>query len=304
MELDLEQPLPTLALFYPCQDSMFEDTSNIFDIESQHMPSNTVDIDPSFRQQTTSFIMNMSSHGDLDPYLSYLAINYLDRFLCTRPIEDGKPWIFKLVAVSCVSLALKINKTEAYVANIQHDGKSIFDKETIGRMELLILGALKWRMRPITPFSFTNFFASFFEVQDPPLRQALTARAIDIIFKSQCEIKILEFRPSVVAASAVLCAAHELFPLKFLCLEKAILTCSYVDKINLEKCNTIMQDIATKWYDSVFDTVSDTPANVLDQQQWSSCSGLTGTGSVEMRDCKRRKVGSHGSDQTSQIQQC
>lgn len=65
-----------------------------------------------------------------------------------------------------------------------------------------------------------------------------------------------------------------------------------------------MQDIATKWYDSVFDTVSDTPANVLDQQQWSSCSGLTGTGSVEMRDCKRRKVGSHGSDQTSQIQQC
>lgn len=65
-----------------------------------------------------------------------------------------------------------------------------------------------------------------------------------------------------------------------------------------------MQDIATKGYNSVFDKVSDMPMHVLGQQQWSSCSGLTGTGSVEMRDCKRRKVDSHGSDQTSQIQQC
>ncbi|KAK1393266.1 CYCLIN domain-containing protein [Heracleum sosnowskyi] len=297
MELDLEQPLSTLALYYTCQDSMFEDASYIFDIESQHMPSNTINIDRSFRKQAISCIMNLSSHGDLDPFLSYLAINYLDRFLCTQPIQDGKPWIFKLLAVSCVSLALKISKTEVYVTNIQHDGKSIFDKQTIGRMELLILGALKWRMRPITPLSFINFFASFFEVQDLPLRRALTARATEIIFKSQCELEILELRPSVVAASAVLYAAHQLFPLQFSCLEKAIFTCCYIDKINLEKCNTIMQDIATKENNSVFDT----PMNVLNQQQWSSCSGLTRTGSVEMRDCKRRKVDSHGSDQ---IQQC
>ena len=53
-------------------------------------------------------------------------------------------------------------------------------------MELLILDALKWRMRSITPFSFIHFFVSFFEVQDPPLTQALTARATEIIFKSQC----------------------------------------------------------------------------------------------------------------------
>lgn len=150
----------------------------------------------------------------------------------------------------------------------QYDSKFIFDKETIGRMELLILGALKWRMRPITPFSFINFFVSFFKVQDPPLRRALTARATEIIFKSQCgtsvelsipcclkrqvhifyscrltyllwinksEIKILGFRPSVVAASTVLYAAHELFPLQFSCLEKAVLICSYVDKVQIYK---------------------------------------------------------------------
>lgn len=87
MELDLEQPLPTPALYYTCQDSMFDNTSYIFDIESQHMPSNTIDIDPSFRQQAISFIINLSSHGDLDPFLSYLAINYIDRFLSAQPIQ-------------------------------------------------------------------------------------------------------------------------------------------------------------------------------------------------------------------------
>lgn len=136
-------------------------------------------------------------------------------------------------------------------------------------MELLILDALKWRMRSITPFSFIHFFVSFFEVQDPPLTQALTARATEIIFKSQCgtlvellavntmfkervykfnsanlhfflffqndepEFRISEFRPSLVAASAVLSAAHELFPSQFLCLEHAMFTCSYVDKVQI-----------------------------------------------------------------------
>jgi cyclin D6 len=52
-------------------------------------------------------------------------------------------------------------------------------------MEVLILGALNWRMRSITPFSFISFFISLFKPKDPPLRQALKARASEIIFKAQ-----------------------------------------------------------------------------------------------------------------------
>ena len=79
MELDLEEPP---ALYYTCEDSMFD---NIFDIESQHMPSNSNHIDPVFRQQAMSLIL--SSHKDLDPFVTYLAINYLDRFLSTGAIQ-------------------------------------------------------------------------------------------------------------------------------------------------------------------------------------------------------------------------
>lgn len=150
-------------------------------------------------------------------------------------MQEGRPWILKLVAVSCVILALKMRKAEFSVSDIQvnimsllkifrrtlkeyrhfdcrislslkklffrqsgvylrcgeiycpvqEDGGVTFDLQTIERMEMLILGTLKWRMRSVTPFSFLNFFISFFKFKEPPLRQALKARATEIIFKSQ-----------------------------------------------------------------------------------------------------------------------
>lgn len=61
----------------------------------------------------------------------------------------------------------------------------MFNSLTIKRMEMLILGALKWRMRSVNPFSFINYFISFFKSDDEPSIQALKTRATQIIFKSQ-----------------------------------------------------------------------------------------------------------------------
>lgn len=88
MELDLKQPLPMPAsYYYTSQDSDFDDTSYIFNIESQHMPSNFQDIDIFFRQKTISVISILSSNNNVDPFISYLAINYLDRFLSVQQIQ-------------------------------------------------------------------------------------------------------------------------------------------------------------------------------------------------------------------------
>lgn len=133
-------------------------------------------------------------------------------------------------------------------------------------MEVLILGALKWRMRSITPFSFIPFFISLFKLRDPPLLQALKARATEIIFIAQngnqlniqktnnffsasinrryiclfvcllVGIELLEFKASVIAASALLSASHELFPIQYPCFRKAILNCSYINKVNTSVC--------------------------------------------------------------------
>ncbi|KAG6407723.1 hypothetical protein SASPL_130740 [Salvia splendens] len=66
-----------------------------------------------------------------------------------------------------------------------NDGGLIFNSATIERMEMLILGALKWRMRSVNPFSFLNYFVSLFDSgDDERLIQALKNRGAQIIFKS------------------------------------------------------------------------------------------------------------------------
>ncbi|XP_031249927.1 putative cyclin-D6-1 [Pistacia vera] len=320
MEFNLEYP------FTNFQDLVLDDDTetlpSLFLVESDHMPSEdylkslkSSSSDFSVRQHTISYIFQFSC--DFDPLLSYLASNYMDRFLSTQALPQPKPWMLRLLAISCISLAAKMRKIEFTLTDFKEDGGLIFDTQTIERMEYLVLGALKWRMRSITPFSFLSFFIPLFKLKDPPLKQALKARAIEIIFKAQSDIEILEFKPSIIAAAALLSASLELFPLQFSCFRKAISNCSYVNKEKMLECYNCIEDIMMDGYESGFETVSssDTPVNVLDRRFSSSESdktlGSTTTTTTAPntqhsleRDAKRRKMnGFCDNHQLSQAQQ-
>ncbi|XVF66913.1 hypothetical protein PTKIN_Ptkin10aG0077800 [Pterospermum kingtungense] len=318
MEYDPENPLTNFNDFSP--DSI----SSIFLLESDHMPTQNYlkalkvrDLDISVRREAISSISQFSYK--FGPFVSYLAVNYLDRFLSSQGILQPKTWVVRLVAISCVSLAAKMKKTEFSLTDFQGDGGFLFDTQTMERMEYLILGALKWRMRSITPFPFVSYFIAFFKLKDPPLRQAFKARAVEIIFKAQTDIKFLEFKPSIIAASAVLSASHQHFPLQFPSFIKAISSCSYVNKENLLKCYNSMQERAEEGYRSVFDMdlSSNTAVNVLDHH-FSSSESETTNGIVTTatnttinlrteRDIKRRKINDYQNNQAvhlSQVQHC
>ncbi|GMI74790.1 Cyclin D6;1 [Hibiscus trionum] len=285
MELDLENPLSNFNLFCPATSS-----PSLFLVESDHIPTqnyiNTLkanDLDISLRRQAISSISQFSRK--LGPFSSYLAINYLDRFLSSHGVlvlQQPKAWIRRLVATGCVSLAAKMTKTKFCHIHFQGERGFVFDAQTLERMEYLILGALKWRMRSITPFSFISLFISLFKLKEPPLRQVLKARAVEFIFKAQIDTKLLEFKPSIIAASALLSASHELFPLQFPSFTVAISSCSYVNKENMIKCYNSMQEMETEGYESIFDMVSssDMPVDVLDRHVSSSVSEISTAGST------------------------
>ncbi|CAN1232069.1 Putative cyclin-D6-1 [Linum perenne] len=270
MEFELENPLTNDHLAF----------SSLFLLESEHMPSlsysqSLKSSGVSFRQEAVSSILQASSR--FDPFLSYLAVNYLDRFLSTQGFPQEKPWVVRLLSISCISLAVKMmNRRAMDFSENLNNGGLIFDAQTIQRMETLILGALKWRMRSVTPFSFIPFFTHYFsKLKDPPLKQALRARAVEIILRAQTEVKLVGFNPSVIAASGLLSACHELFPLQFSCFRDSILSCSYVNKESMEECYKEMQELAMEEYESVMDraSTSDTVAvNVVDRQLLSSPS--------------------------------
>jgi cyclin D6 len=63
----------------------------------------------------------------------------------------------------------------------------MFDAVTIRRMERVVLGALEWRARSVTPLAFLGFFLSacFPPPRHPPLLDAVKARAVDILIRAQ-----------------------------------------------------------------------------------------------------------------------
>ncbi|KAG5233474.1 cyclin-D6 [Salix suchowensis] len=203
-----------------------------------------IDFDESFRREAVSSVLRVSCNFDPScPILLLITlIDPSECFINVQPSQQPKPWLFRLLAVACVSLAAKMKEAEFCISDIQGDGGFVFDAKTIQKMEVLILGALNWRMRSVTPFSFISFFISLFKPEDPPLKQALKARASEIIFKAQNDINLLEFKPSLIAASALLYASQELFPMQLLCFRKAISNCSYVNKENLLQCYDAMQE--------------------------------------------------------------
>jgi hypothetical protein len=63
----------------------------------------------------------------------------------------------------------------------------MFDLATVRRMERVVLDALEWRTRSVTPLAFLDFFLS---ACYPPLRHApqvaaVKARAVDLVLRSQ-----------------------------------------------------------------------------------------------------------------------
>lgn len=336
MDFSLENPFTNFHELFNDDDEDSTETilESLFLVESDHMPSKSYiktlkdrDLDNSLRSRAVSSILQFSCK--FDPFLSYLAVNYMDRYLSSQEMPQTKPWKLRLLAVSCFSLAAKMRQIEFSYTQFQADGGLIFDTQTIQRMECLILGALKWRMRSITPFTFLSFFISLFKLKDLTAQRALKTRASEVIFQAQIDIKLIEFKPSIIAASALLFASRELFPLQFHCFRKAISNCPYVNKENLLRCYNAMQDTSMDdEYESEIDLESRsyTPVNVLDCRVSSSESDKTNVTTTDTkatssssdssttssklspeRDTKRRKLSSHRNNhsiQLSQTQQC
>ncbi|XP_059660101.1 putative cyclin-D6-1 [Cornus florida] len=310
MEFDLENPLTSL------EEHQIDTVPSLFANESDLMPSptfNAGDFRVSVRRQAISLISQAQFSCNFDDYISYLAINYIDRFISKQEIPQGKPWISKLLVISCLSLAAKMKNTDLSLSDLQREEGFIFDAQSIHRMELLILARLNWRMRSITPFSFLHYFLSFFELEDPPLIQALKDRASDIIFISHNEIKLLEYKPSLIAASALLCASHELFPSQYMCSRTAISSLDYVNQEKLVKCLSVIEESVMVGYEYALEAVSSTtktPISVLGHHCTTSESENTTTGhnlTADRDNIKRRKLNGFCSEhafQLSQTQQC
>ncbi|XP_074583325.1 cyclin-D3-2-like [Curcuma longa] len=120
-------------------------------------------------------VLAAARHG-FSAVTAVLAVSYFDR--CFLPcagrqplmrLQSDKPWMGRLAAVACLSLAAKVEETRvpllldlqvppppAEAASSAEEGGFLFEPKTVRRMELLVLSSLGWKMNPVTALSFIH----------------------------------------------------------------------------------------------------------------------------------------------------
>ncbi|KAK4779965.1 hypothetical protein SAY87_016071 [Trapa incisa] len=203
-------------------------------------------LDASAREESVAWILKVQAYYGFQPLTAYLAVNYMDRFLCSHKLPQTDAWPMQLLSIACLSLAAKMEEPLVpSLLDLQIGGvKFIFEPRTIRRMELLVLTILNWRLRSVTPLSFICFFACKVDPSGSCLSY-LISRSTNIILSNIQEPRFLEFRPSCMAAAAVLCAADEVpRPILHVNPEHAESWCDGLIKEEIAGCYRLMQSLA------------------------------------------------------------
>ncbi|KAI3760754.1 hypothetical protein L1987_51153 [Smallanthus sonchifolius] len=162
------------------------------------------------RQQAVDWISKVHAQFNFGPLCAYLSVNYLDRFLAVYELPKDKPWMMQLLAVTCLSLAAKMEETSIpTILDLQGcESRFVFEAKTIQRMELIVLSTLKWRMQSVTPFSFIDSFIRKLndggQSQSQTNSRSLILNSTQLILGLIRGIDFLEFQASEIAAAVAI----------------------------------------------------------------------------------------------------
>ncbi|XP_044510606.1 cyclin-D3-1-like [Mangifera indica] len=219
------------------------------------------------RRQAVEWILKVNAHYSFTALTAVLAVNYLDRFLFSFHFQRDKPWMTQLVAVACISLAAKVEETQVpLLLELQVEGsKYVFEAKTIQRMEILILSTLKWKMNPVTPLSFLDYFTRRLGLKDYILGDFIK-RCELIILTIISDSRFMHYLPSVMGTATMLHVLDSIEP----CLggeyEKQLLDILAIDKGKVErlKMELAIEDYGNKSNKRKFGSIPGSPNGVMD----------------------------------------
>ncbi|XP_073150687.1 cyclin-D1-1-like [Henckelia pumila] len=242
-------------------------------------------VDASVRAESVAWILKVQQHYGFQPLTAYLSVNYFDRFLRSHKLPMLNGWPLQLLSTACLSLAAKMEEPLVpSLLDLQVKGaKFIFESRNVQRMELLVLRVLDWRLRAISPFCYLSFFALKI---DPAGTYTgfLVSRAKQIILCYIQEASFLEYRPSCIAAAAILCAANDLTDFSLITAQHAESWCDGLDKENITSCYHSMRRV-------VSNKPKKQPVVLLPRLRVTACSSTTSCNSSSVSSShKRRKL--------------
>ncbi|KAL2538537.1 Cyclin-D4-1 [Forsythia ovata] len=281
-------------IYFPC---LTEETIGLMiQREKEQLPKSDYlrklrsgELDMSVRRDALDWISKAHAQYNFGAICFCLAMNYLDRFLSVYDLPRGKTWAIQLVAVACLSLAAKMEEIHVpSTVDLQvGEPKFVFEGKTIQRMELLILGILKWKMQAYTPCNFIDYFLKKINDDELPSGPLIT-RSIQLIMNTIKGINFLEFMPSEIAAAVAMYVSGEIQAMN---IDKALSGSMGVAKERVMKCLELIQDLTTISGTSAASNVPQSPSGVLEVACLSYKSDETTVGSCSNSShTKRRKL--------------
>ncbi|KAD4888627.1 hypothetical protein E3N88_20700 [Mikania micrantha] len=218
------------------------------------------------RRDAVEWILGVVSHYSFSALTAVLAVDYLDRFFDRfEDLEiEKKPWMNQLAAVSCVSLAAKVEETYVpLLLDLQLDGsRYVFEAKTIQKMEILILSTLQWRMNPVTPISYLDYITRRLGLKDK-LSSEFIKRFECLILCLLSDDRFRCYLPSVKAAATMVHIINSIEPCIGIEFQSQLLGILGINKEVVEECWKQIQEI----------TCGRNPGRIFNKRKFGSVPG-------------------------------
>ncbi|XP_047173504.1 cyclin-D3-1 [Vigna umbellata] len=238
--------------------------------------NNNVRLDPSFsqpRREAVEWMLKVNAHYGFSALTATLAVTYLDRFLLSFHFQREKPWMIQLVAVTCISLAAKVEETQVpLLLDLQvQDTKYVFEAKTIQRMELLVLSTLKWKMHPVTPLSFLDHIIRRLGLKTH-LHWEFLRRCERLLLSVLLDARFVGCLPSVLATATMLHVIDQIEHSGGMEYKNQLLSVLKISKEKVDECyNAILQRSNgnsyghnNNIYKRKYEEIPDSPSGVID----------------------------------------
>ncbi|XP_047310647.1 cyclin-D4-1-like [Impatiens glandulifera] len=245
---------PSIGLPLLSEEGFF----SMFKAESEHLPRDDYlsrlrsgDLDMSVRKEALDWISKTQAYYNFGPLSICLSMNYLDRFLSVHELPREKSWTVQLLAVACLSIAVKVEETVVplnvdlqFMSSKEEEPKFVFEGKDIQRMELLLMSTLKWRMQASTPFTFIDYFLRNMnkDIEGFEPSPIMISRSVEIILSTVKGIDFLEFKPSEIAAAVSMFVLEEDDHVEFKAMSFSSLILN-LDKGRVLKCFEVIKDL-------------------------------------------------------------
>ncbi|KAH6757672.1 hypothetical protein C2S52_023338 [Perilla frutescens var. hirtella] len=195
-----------------------------------------------FRRQALQFIERHYTASQFDALVPYMAMTFVDRCNLDGQIPtviDGADNT-NLFLTCCLIISWKLRTKRFELESFQNAHKLHFRVENVIEMETRICTKLDWRLRTMMPFWFIDFFVPYLNNPSSALRLVY-----QLIVKAQSEIAFTEFRPSVIATSALQIVTKKVLPDQAQAFETYIIKSEFIAPLQdrILRCSMILEKL-------------------------------------------------------------